>query len=63
MSGDILNLDYCIVIEHCANCQAHSVHTRHDVKKYVSFAQSSKNLNFDLLFSEESDIGSTRLKR
>ena len=30
--------DYTIVIEHCQNCDQHAWNTRHDEKKYESYA-------------------------
>ena len=32
-----LNLNYTVVVEHCANCGSHGMHTRHDPAKYIHF--------------------------
>lgn len=34
-----VELSDVVVIEHCINCKAHSVHLRHDEQKYLNFAQ------------------------
>jgi len=33
-----VELDNVVVIEHCINCKAHSMHLRHDEAKYLGFA-------------------------
>ena len=37
-----VELSDVVVIEHCINCKAHSVHLRHDEQKYLNFAQQRK---------------------
>ena len=39
-----IDLNYTIVVEHCANCSSHNMHTRHDANKYIFFGQQRKQL-------------------